>query len=133
MASSDCGAETTLLGQAQTLPIGIEPNPLPRRPPADSTSTVTFKSTASVTTRPPNLIGERYSIRSVSTVTFLIWMSVGLGMRHSPSQLTAILGQMPYPRNGPLPPAMNQRMEFKGSRLAASPPPERHIASEIAA
>jgi hypothetical protein len=59
MASSDWGGVIALLGQAQTLPIGIEPNPLPRRPARVSTSIVTLTNTASVTTRPPNLIGAR--------------------------------------------------------------------------
>ena len=38
--ASDCCGVTALLGQAQTLPIGIEPKPRPRRPSRVSTSIV---------------------------------------------------------------------------------------------
>jgi hypothetical protein len=59
MAASELSALTCWLGQAQTLPIGIEPLPRPRRPSTVSTSMPTFNNTALVTTRPPNLIGAR--------------------------------------------------------------------------
>ena len=59
MAASVCSAETRLLGQAQALPIGIEPSPWARWPEDVSTSITTSNNTTSVTTRPPNLIGVR--------------------------------------------------------------------------
>jgi len=59
MASSVASTGTFWEGQPQTLPIGMEPKPRPSRPSRVTTSTATCKSTASVTTRPPNLIGAR--------------------------------------------------------------------------
>ncbi len=83
IASLVCSIETCEVGQAQLFPIGIEPNPWPRRPPAVSAVSATFSSVASVVTRPPNLMGARYLMYSVSTWTSTIRMSVGLVMRNT--------------------------------------------------
>ena len=78
MVSSVRSPDSTSDGQPQALPIGMEPWPVARRPSFVSTSTSTLNNVALATTRPPNLIGVRYSISVKLVVICLMDMSVSL-------------------------------------------------------